>query len=107
MQKIVCPDCRKSFIWTDTMPFQGKCPTVDCAWTYDVHRELKKSVSQREDEALRVIRCPRCREPVEGKISLCRHCGEVIVGPRSFNKKYLFIAVAVVLILVSLIVKYW
>jgi len=48
MQKISCPDCRKTFIWTDTMPFKGKCPTVDCEWTYDIHRELKKSVTQKE-----------------------------------------------------------
>lgn len=106
MQKISCPDCRKTFIWTDTMPFKGKCPTVDCEWTYDIHRELKKSVTQKEDEARQIIRCPQCHEPIDAKVTLCKHCGEVIIGSRSFKKKYLFIVVAVILVLLSLIYKF-
>jgi uncharacterized paraquat-inducible protein A len=106
MQKITCPECRKTFIWTDTMPFKGKCPTLDCEWTYNVHRELKQSVTRKEDEARNIIRCPKCREPIDAKMTLCRHCGEVIIGAWSFNKKYLFIVVAALLILISLIYKY-
>lgn len=107
MQKMTCPDCRKTFIWTDTMPLNGKCPTVDCEWTYDVHEELKKSVTRRQDEALKIIRCPHCHEPIDAKVTICEHCGEVIIGTRSFNKKYLFVIVVAVLILLSLIYKYW
>lgn len=106
MQKITCPECRKTFIWTDTMPFKGKCPTLDCEWTYDVHRELKQSVTRKVDEARNIIRCPKCREPIDAKMTLCRHCGEVIIGGWSFNKKYLFVVVAAVLILISLIYKF-
>jgi ribosomal protein L37AE/L43A len=94
-------------MWTDTMPVKGKCPAVRCEWTYDVHKELKKSITQREDEARQIIRCPQCHEPIVSRLTLCEHCGEIIIGSRSFNKKYLFIVVAVLLILLSLIVKYW
>ncbi len=106
MQKISCPDCRKTFIWTDTMPFKGKCPTVDCEWTYDIHRELKKSVTRREDEAQKIVRCPCCKEPLDTKVTICKSCGEVIIGSRSFNKKYLFIFVVAILVLLSLIYKF-
>ncbi|MBA4397505.1 MAG: hypothetical protein C0394_09010 [Syntrophus sp. (in: bacteria)] len=107
MQKITCPDCRKTFIWTDTMPFKGKCPTVDCEWSYDVHRELKKSVAKRQDEARKILRCPHCREPIDGKVTICKNCGEVIIGSRFFNKKYLCIVVVALLVLFSLIYKFW
>jgi hypothetical protein len=107
MQKITCPDCLKTFIWTDTMPLKGKCPTIDCEWTYDVHRELKKSVAKRADEALRIIRCPHCDQPIDAKVTICKHCGEVIIGSRFFNKKYLFIVVVALLVLLSLIYKFW
>ncbi len=103
MQKIQCPDCLKSFIWTDEMPLKGKCPTVDCEWIYDVHREVKKGVTRREDEAKRVIRCPHCNEPIGAKVTICENCGEVIIGKRSFAKKYLLLAVAVALIVLSLV----
>ena len=103
MLKVQCPDCLKSFIWTDEMPLKGKCPTVDCEWTYDVRGELKKSVTRREDEAQHVIRCPRCNEPVAAKVTVCENCGEVIVGSRTFKKKYLLLAVTVALIVLSLV----
>ena len=106
MQKITCPECRRTFIWTDTMPFKGICPTVDCEWNYDVHRELKKSVTRKEDEARQIIRCPKCDHPIDAKTTLCKQCGEVVIGSWSFNKKYLFVVVAVVLILISLIYKF-
>jgi endogenous inhibitor of DNA gyrase (YacG/DUF329 family) len=106
MQKIICPECRKTFIWTDTMPFKGKCPTVDCEWTYDVHRELRKNVTRKEDEARHIIRCPKCGEPIDAKTALCKKCGEVIIGAWSFSNKYLLAGVVVVLILLSLIYKF-
>lgn len=107
MQKINCPDCRKTFIWTDTMPFKGKCPTVDCEWSYDVHRELKKGVSKRQDGAREILRCPHCRKPIDGKVTICKSCGEVIIGTRFFKKQYLFVVVAAILVLLSLIHKFW
>jgi phage FluMu protein Com len=107
MQKITCPDCRKTFIWTDTMPLKGKCPTIDCEWTYDVHRELKKNLTKRDDEVQRTIRCPHCDQPIDAKVTICKHCGEVIIGSRFFNKNYLFIVVVALLVLLSLIFKFW
>jgi ribosomal protein L37AE/L43A len=103
MQKIACPDCLKTFIWTDTMPLKGKCPTVDCEWIYDVHRELKTSVARKQDEAQKIIRCPRCQKPIDARLTICKHCGEVIIGSRYFKKKYLFVMVVAVLILLSLV----
>ena len=107
MQKITCPDCRKTFIWTDTMPFKGKCPTVDCEWTYDVHGEIKKNVTRRLDEAHNIIRCPHCHEPINAKLTICNNCDEVILGSRTFHKKYLFAIVVTVLIILSLIYRFW
>jgi ribosomal protein L37AE/L43A len=103
MLKVQCPDCLKSFIWTDEMPLKGKCPTIDCEWTYDVRQELKKSVSRREDEAQHVIRCPRCKKPIASKVTICESCGDVVIGSRFFGKTYLLLAVAIILIVVSLI----
>jgi hypothetical protein len=107
MQKITCPDCLKSFVWTDSMPFKGKCPTIDCEWTYDVHRELKKGITQREDEVQSIIRCPHCHQPIDAKVTVCNHCDEVIIGARYFKKKYLFYVVAALLVVLSLIYKFW
>jgi hypothetical protein len=89
------------------MPLKGKCPTVDCEWTYDVHRELKQSIIKKQDEAQNIIRCPRCQEPIDAKLTICKHCGEVIIGSRYFKKKYLFIVVVAVLVLLSLIYNFW
>jgi hypothetical protein len=107
MLKMQCPDCLKTFIWTDSMPLKGKCPTMDCEWTYDVHDALKKSVTRREDEANHIIRCPHCHEPVKATVTICEHCGEVVVGSKAFNKKYFLYIVAFVLIALSLLYKYW
>jgi len=107
MLKMTCPDCLKTFIWTDSMPFKGKCPTVDCNGTYDVHRELKKSVTRREDEAQHIIRCPHCQQPIDGRVTICSSCGEIVIGSRFFQKKYLIYAVAVILLVLSLIYRFW
>jgi ribosomal protein L37AE/L43A len=107
MLKMECPDCLKSFIWTDSMPLKGKCPTIDCEWNYDVHQELKKSVTKREDESKQIIRCPHCYQPISSTLTICESCGEVIVGSKFFQKKYILLAVAAVLIILSLVYKFW
>lgn len=88
------------------MPFKGKCPNSNCDWTYDVHKELKKSITKRDDEAGGVIRCPVCREPINTKLTVCASCGKVIIGTRSFKKIHILGFVAAVLVIVSLVVKY-
>ncbi len=107
MQKIQCPKCSKSFVWTDSMPLQGKCPTEDCNWQYDVHAEIKKGVERRADATENVLFCPNCQKTITSKLTICPHCGYVVVGSRSYPKKNVFIFVAVVLIIVSLIARYF
>jgi hypothetical protein len=106
MQKIHCPECLKTFVWTDHMPMKGKCPTSDCDWRYDIHEELRKSVSKRMPQAQRVILCPSCQSPIASTWGLCESCGEVVLGSKHFKKRYLFFVVALLLIIMSLIYNY-
>lgn len=53
MQKIECPKCSKSFMWTDHMPMRGKCPNIDCSWEYDLHEEIRKSVEKSASPQMR------------------------------------------------------
>lgn len=107
MMKIQCRECLQSFIWTDDMPLRGKCPTDDCTWQYDVRDELKKTIERKTRTLQHHILCPSCRNPITGRWTICPSCGNVVAGSRHFSKKHLFILVVFVLVVLSLIDKYW
>lgn len=106
MQKIQCPKCSKSFIWTDNMPLKGNCPTGDCSWQYDVHEEIKKGLERRVPPLEKVLLCPNCQETITSRLTICHNCGHVVFGYKSYQKKNVFIFAAIVLIIVSLITRY-
>lgn len=107
MLKIECPECLKSFIWTDDMSLKGKCPTPDCDWRYDVHGELKKTVSSKILEAEKAILCPNCKNPIESRVTLCENCGQFVVGSVTFRKTYLIFAIIIILLALALMFKFW
>lgn len=107
MLKIECPECFKSFIWTDDKSLKGKCPTPDCEWRYDVNEELKKSVSSKTLEAKKATLCPNCKTPIESRVTLCKSCGHFVVGSVAFRKTYLLFTVIIILLTLSLIFKFW
>ncbi|HON58253.1 MAG TPA: hypothetical protein P5040_01800 [Smithella sp.] len=49
MLKIRCSRCDKSFFWTDDTAPEGKCPTADCSWCYNVHVAFHENIAQREE----------------------------------------------------------
>lgn len=110
MLKIQCPRCGKSFIWTDEMPAQDQCPNPDCKWFYDVTRELGRNIARRENkEELKktnLLVCPACQSEIRSKFSVCPGCGCVVVGSRTFRKGYSFIFICLILISLSLLLKY-
>jgi hypothetical protein len=107
MLKIQCPECNKSFLWTDEMPTKGTCATPECEWRYDVHAELNKNISHHETNVeSKTSRCPFCREEITSKFTICPHCSRVVLGNNSFRKRYFFAAVCLLLFLLSLILKY-
>jgi len=107
MLKITCLQCGKSFIWTDDMPLEGKCPAEDCRWRYDVRRELKRNVEKKtagsDDKG---PCCPVCGRPVGRGWSFCGNCGLLILGSRSIPKRHLIALLIVVLAALSLLAKY-
>ncbi|HOI75095.1 MAG TPA: hypothetical protein PLO63_13200 [Syntrophales bacterium] len=106
MQKITCPLCQKSFIWTDNMDPKGRCPTEDCEWRYDIHEELRKSVAQKIPQADGKMACPHCGAPVEGRLVVCDGCGYVVAGAKAYKKTDVFIFVAIILLALSLIYRF-
>jgi hypothetical protein len=108
MLKINCPDCNKSFLWTDDMPLEGKCPTADCGWQYNIHAELKRNIAQRGQVEVvpEKTSCPFCQEEIKSRITICRNCGRIVLGTVIMKKSHFFVAVCVLLIVLSLILKY-
>ena len=106
MLKIHCSDCRKSFIWTDDMPFQGECPNPDCEGRYDVHQSLKQSVAKRIPDAEKALLCPACGGVIASRWSLCSHCGRIIAGARTFRKRDFLFAVVLLLLALSVFIRY-
>jgi len=107
MLKIQCPQCTKSFVWTDNMPAQSKCPTLDCNWHYNIHDELKRNITRRETEVEpKTLLCPYCQGKITSKVTICRHCGQIVLGSKASRKSYLFLAVCLILIILSLIFKH-
>jgi hypothetical protein len=108
MLKIQCPECNKIFFWSDDMPIQGKCPTIDCNWQYNIHAELKHNIDQRE--AVKVedkkLLCPSCNEEIFSRLTICRHCGQIVLGNKAYKKANFFLAICMILIILSLILKY-
>ncbi len=74
MLKIQCPQCNKSFVWTDSMPAQDRCPTLDCTWHYDIHDELKREFGQRKIETVepKTLLFPFCQGEITSKFTICR-----------------------------------
>lgn len=106
MLKIECPECLRSFVWSDNMPLKGKCPTPDCEWRYDVHEEIKKSSAKKLHETETTILCPNCKNPIESKITTCKNCGHFVLGSISFRKMSMVITGIVILLMLSLIYKF-
>ncbi|MBM4270810.1 MAG: hypothetical protein FJ139_01425 [Deltaproteobacteria bacterium] len=106
MLVIKCPDCSHSFVWTDTMPLKGSCPTNGCSWTYDVHVELKKSVLEKTSSKNDSFRCPHCKNQIKAKWTTCDQCGCFVAGSKSFKKTHIFLYVAIILVLLSFVYRY-
>ncbi|MBN1614729.1 MAG: hypothetical protein JW950_09715 [Deltaproteobacteria bacterium] len=108
MMKIQCAECGRSFIWSDDMPLQGKCPEQDCEWRYDVQEEMKKAAEKKAQAMQKdLVLCPHCQKPLNSRWTLCPHCGDVVVGRLSFSRKHLFILGLTVLVILSLIYRFW
>ncbi|MDI6741485.1 MAG: hypothetical protein QMD11_02005 [Smithella sp.] len=110
MLKIQCPRCGKSFLWTDEMPVQNTCPNPDCKWSYDVTRELGRNIDRREnrveEKKKKLLVCPVCQSEIRSRFSVCPGCGRVLMGDRTFRKGYFFIVVCLILIALSVLIKY-
>lgn len=106
MFRIVCPACRKSFVWTDDMPLQGPCPQPDCGGTYDVHGALKENLARRATAAGPGLSCPRCGAAIETPWGLCPGCGSLVAGSRALTRKHLLLAALIVLLCLSLLWKH-
>jgi ribosomal protein L37AE/L43A len=88
------------------MPTQGKCPTPDCQWSYDVHKELGRNIAHHENklESQR-LQCPFCRNEISSKFTVCSKCGHVVLGNKAFRKSYVFLAICLLLVLMSYILN--
>jgi len=107
MLKIHCPVCKKSFLWTDDMPAQGKCLNADCEWNYDVHSALKQNVDRLSAAVeKKVLLCPSCSGEISSRVTLCPHCNNIVAGTKIFKKSYFFVAICIILIGLSLVIKY-
>jgi hypothetical protein len=108
MLKIQCPECNKNFLWTDDMPTEGKCPTADCSWQYNIHAQLKRNIAKHEAPGIisTKLSCPYCSEEIPAKFTICRHCGKVVLGGKFFKKASFFLTICIILIVLSLILKY-
>lgn len=107
MLKIHCPVCKKAFLWTDDMPTQGKCPNTDCEWNYDIHSALKQNIDRLSGAAeKKLLLCPSCGEEISSGFTICRHCRHIVLGTKVFKKSYFFVAICILLIILSLILKY-
>ncbi|MDO9530421.1 MAG: hypothetical protein Q7J27_14870 [Syntrophales bacterium] len=105
MLKIECPECLRSFVWSDNMSLKGKCPTFDCEWRYDVQEEVKKSSARKLLETEKTALCPNCKKPIESKRTVCKNCGHFVLGSISFRKIFLVFTVIIILSILSLIYK--
>jgi hypothetical protein len=107
MLQIHCPVCKKSFLWTDDMPVEGKCPNADCKGNYDIHFALKQNIDRHAPQTVKdILLCPSCGGEIFSRFTLCRHCNQVVLGARFFKKSYLFMSVCIILILLSFIFRY-
>jgi hypothetical protein len=108
MLKIQCPECNKFFLWTDNMPTQGKCLTPDCDWRYNIHKELNRNISHRETKAESTTpHCPFCQNEITSKFTICPHCNRIVLGKNVLKKSYFFVAVCLILFLLSFVFNYW
>ena len=107
MLKIRCTNCDQCFTWTDDMPFKGRCPNPDCEGNYDVHETLKKSIAARtRTTSADAFACPACGRPIPSCWTICRSCGRIVAGSRTFRKRNLFLTVVFILIALSLLGRY-
>lgn len=110
MLKIHCPVCKKSFFWTDDMPVEGKCKNPDCQWHYDIHSALKQNISNHHPDTAevwgKILQCPSCKGKIPFRYTVCPHCNNIVANTRIIKKTHFFMAICVILIILSLILKY-
>ena len=107
MLKIHCRECGRSFIWTDEMPVRGKCPNPDCEGDYDVHAGLRDNLDTRIPDTAQPLLCPACGKPIRSCWTVCDGCGRIVAGARTFRKRDLLVITAVLLLVISVIVRLW
>ena len=106
MQKIHCRHCGKSFLWTDGMPLAGKCPNPACEGRYDVRQALRESVAARAPENPAGPVCPACGQELHCRWAICLGCGRIVAGGRAFRRLDLLLAVVIVLLAATLLIRY-
>ncbi len=107
MLKIHCPECKKSFLWTDDMPTKGKCLNTDCEANYDIHSALKQNIDRLAVVAeKKILLCPSCGEEISSHFTICRNCRHVVLDTMFIKESHLFMGVCILLIVLSLILKY-
>jgi hypothetical protein len=88
------------------MPAQGKCPNTDCEGNNDIHAALKQNIDRHTGAAeKKILRCPFCSEEISSRFTICPHCSHIVLGDVTMKKSYLFVAVCIILIGLSLILK--
>jgi predicted nucleic acid-binding Zn ribbon protein len=53
----------------------------------------------------KTLLCPFCEEKITSKFTICRHCGQIVLGSKASRKRYFFLAVCLILIILSVIFK--
>jgi predicted nucleic acid-binding Zn ribbon protein len=104
--RIRCPNCKKPFIWTDDMPPKGKCLNPDCEGVYDIHESLRENLAARTPAPAPSLRCPACGQAIPSRWAWCTGCGKFAAGSRTFRKRDLLLMAVIVLLLLSLFVRY-
>jgi hypothetical protein len=54
----------------------------------------------------KTLLCPYCQGKITSKFTICRHCGQIVLGSKVSRKSYLFLVVCLILIILSLIFKH-
>jgi uncharacterized protein (DUF983 family) len=101
---VKCPTCGKKTVWDDFQPTDIRCGK--CGERLNVHKELKRNISVREQTDVGIINyCPHCRGVVRRRWFIkCPNCNYWLLGPFSFyDKLAVTLLIGVVYIIFSVI----